>query len=425
MKVLGFVSFIFFVLCLCAESNCRKQQFVHYILENLASGSVSNWEHSNQTSPESIEQFYQSSLAISSQYPTTSLKPIPEFITSTSIDANNLAQEEQLLALNPTNCRVYCMWRYVQNTLEEPESFTVEELRQNTSWIEPYSATLNWESTDYQVNTLVSKGISPIIEIGEGTDHTLPYVSSAFNSTTGVADPGTIGEQQYIAYMYRYSRAVVHRYKSNVTIWQIENELNDAYLEAVGRIRSPSNLIPMNTPWGNFTFVTQLIQTLYMAVKDEDPSLWTTQNLLCDTPHDMYQIAGIPMYYLDALHAWEPLLDMISFDAYPNALIAYPIYYEFLSNITNSIHERLVDKNKPIMCAETGAHIMSNSSIIDVTLTPVNFTSNAQAEYLSSTLLLLKMLVEKVFKFLNYMKHLDLLLLLVDIQIKMLNFYKQ
>eukprot|EP00339_Tiarina_fusa_P018675 CAMPEP_0117082332 /NCGR_PEP_ID=MMETSP0472-20121206/57983_1 /TAXON_ID=693140 ORGANISM="Tiarina fusus, Strain LIS" /NCGR_SAMPLE_ID=MMETSP0472 /ASSEMBLY_ACC=CAM_ASM_000603 /LENGTH=374 /DNA_ID=CAMNT_0004810537 /DNA_START=295 /DNA_END=1415 /DNA_ORIENTATION=+ len=272
------------------------------------------------------------------------------------------------------------MWSYLQSHLDQPEQFSVAQLRANTSWLEPYSATLNWNETDYQVQQLFSSGISPIIEIGEGTDHSLPTVSDEFNSTSGVADPGTVGMEQYLAYMYRYSRAVVHRYKQDVTIWQIENELNDAYLEALSGIRSPASLIPQDSPWGNFTFVTEIIQTLYMAVKDEDSTLWTTQNLLADTPEDVYSISGIPMYYLDALYTWSPLLDIVSFDVYANYYVAYPIYSDVFVRIIKDIQN--VTGTKPIMVAETGVHVMNEETLKQVSVKAVNCTPIAQGEFL-------------------------------------------
>ena len=329
------------------------------------------------------KSLFAQNLALSQQY-NSNLYHIPDFITSTSIDANGLPLAQQLAELNVTNCRVYCMWGYVTSELTEIESFTVEELRSNTSWIEPYSATLNFAETDQQVNGLVALGIQPIIEIGEGTNHCLPKVSETFNSTSGYADPGTVGEEQYLAYMYRYSRAVVHRYKANVTIWQIENELNDAYVEAVARLRSPSNIEISKNCWGNFTYVTRILQTLYMAVKDEDPSLWTTQNVNTDNPEDVYTLFRIPEYYLNAIQAWEPILDLISFDMYPNFYQATPDYSYVLANVTNNIRSILVDKTKPIMIAETGAHVMNQASLENVTFPQVNQTFQAQAEYLTS-----------------------------------------
>lgn len=373
-----------FLVCFLFVFCVHGTNFVPFVLDYMIENDfVIDFKESHEVE-HLYDSLYKNTLAISNQFNST-LKPIPSFITSTSIDTNNLEQESQLVALNITNCRVYCTWRYLTSTLTEIESFTVEELRSNTSWIEPYSATLNWEGTDYQVQNLLQNGIQPIIEIGEGTDHCLPTVSSIFNSTSGVADPKTVGESQYLAYMYRYCRAVVHRYKSYVTIWQIENELNDAYLQAVSHLRSPSNIDPNRTPWGNFTYVTEVLSTIYLAVKDEDPSLWTTQNLVADVPEDVYQIAHVPIYYLDALEVWDPLMDMVSFDVYPNYYLAYPIYDNVLSNITEKIRERLTNPDKPIMVAETGTHVMDASSIAANTLNPVNFTGDAQGEYLAAS----------------------------------------
>ena len=331
------------------------------------------------------QQVRETSEALRAQF-TEPLRPLPAFITSASINSDGLTKLPQLKGLHVTHCRVYCNWRYLTPQLTSLESFTVDELRQNTSWIKPYSATLSWDATDNQVQQLIAAGITPLIEIGEGTDHCLPTVDSSIPSKSGVADPGTVGEQQYLAYMYRYCRAVVHRYKSVVPIWQIENELNDSFLEALSGIRSPTAAEPENTPWGNFTYVSELLQTLYLAVKDEDASLWTTQNLLADTPQDAYEIAHIPEYYLDALRAWEPLMDMVSFDAYPNALVADPLYADYMSNITGQIRATLTNPQTPIMIAETGIHVMNYASLANVTSSAVEFSFQVQANYLTDVL---------------------------------------
>jgi hypothetical protein len=168
----------------------------------------------------------------------------------------------------------------------------VAGLRQNTSWIEPFIASVGsgWNFVDSQVQLLLSANITPIIEIGEGTLWCLPsYTPSASDpkpnqprnanehtasntdgsndfdarlqralelliasssmrlpashpshhrqasaaSSSTPFDPNIVGEQTYLAYIYRYARAAVHRYKAMVNIWQIENELNEAYLTAV------------------------------------------------------------------------------------------------------------------------------------------------------------------------------------------------
>ena len=75
--------------------------------------------------------------------------------------------------------------------------------------------------------------ITPIIEVFEGTTYGLPnYINEKGESV--MFDPNNVGAQVYQAYMYRYTRALVRRYiqkyPGKIFFYQIENELNEAYL---------------------------------------------------------------------------------------------------------------------------------------------------------------------------------------------------
>lgn len=167
------------------------------------------------------------------------------FVKSTSIKMDNLKYLSQLKALNVSHVRVYATWKSIEPSLPFPLPPLDLAVLRNTSdqWLPQYSAQVDWTSLDSYVTTLVKNGIEPLIEIGEGTNWCLP----SFNG--GIADPASLSPDQYLAYLYRYSRAVVHRYKNDVSLWQIENELNEAFLESlIGLPSLPLSFFSFSSP---------------------------------------------------------------------------------------------------------------------------------------------------------------------------------
>lgn len=221
-----------------------------------------------------------------------------------------------LSQVHATHCRRYIFWRHFEHELKELNtSLSVEAIRQHPDQeVYQWSQThIDWSSADRQIADLHAVGVEPVIEVGEGTHYGLPK----YNGT--LADPGVIGMDLYLAYQYRFTRAVAHRYrKRGVQLFQIENELNEALLAGVYGQRL------MTKPWGNWTFLTELLATLRQAVKDEDPSLQVTMNFHTDVPKIAHTLLHLPGFYLDAVRDWAPLLDVISYDAYPNMYVASP-----------------------------------------------------------------------------------------------------
>jgi hypothetical protein len=79
--------------------------------------------------------------------------------------------------------------------------------------------------------------------------------------TGNPADPNLIGVDLYLAYQYRFARAAVKRYKSVTKLWQIENELNEAFLACLAGQRY-LNLSSANV-WKQMDFLTTLLQVEY------------------------------------------------------------------------------------------------------------------------------------------------------------------
>jgi hypothetical protein len=251
--------------------------------------------------------------------------PLPSsFLRGISGCGVDPAAQQALKDVRATHVRRYAMWRYAQPTLPSVDpTLTVERLRSNPQaliydWAET-SGEVNWEPLDTMMTTALAVGVVPLPELTEGTVFGLPRYGTA----GGYADPGTIGMDSYLAYQYRWVRASVHHYntvrKFNLTLFQIENELNEAFLEGLIGQRV------LSAPWANWTFLTTLLSTLRDAVKDEEPTARVTTNLHTDVPESVHSLLELPGYFEDAARDWAPYVDVMSLDAYPNMLAAWPV----------------------------------------------------------------------------------------------------
>ena len=192
-------------------------------------------------------------------------------------------------------------------------SLTIAELKAHPKeLIYDWADSKKWTWSDKEVHSLVDAGLEPLIEIGEGTYNGLPRYSGT------IADPSVIGVDLYLAYQYRFGRAAARRYKGKARIWQIENELNEAFLSGFMGQRLVAGI------WGNWTFLTTLLHTLKDAVRAEIPDAHITMNFHTDVPKIVHEQLDLPGYYEDAVQDWASVFSILSFDAYPCMYIADP-----------------------------------------------------------------------------------------------------
>jgi hypothetical protein len=139
-------------------------------------------------------------------------------------------------------------------------------------------------------------------------------------------------------------------------------------------------------------------------VKDEDSSLLVTQNVHTDIPEHIHELFHLPGFYLDAIADWQYILDVISFDAYPNYVVATPLYGDVLGNRTAAILQVLQNNSsqilqkykslqypvrsspsdiQPVMVMETGYPVAADPSEQP---SIVNYTAEAQAQYMQQAL---------------------------------------
>lgn len=166
------------------------------------------------------------------------------------------------------------MWRDVTpgGVLEAwNASASVDWFRATASqWLEPYSASLDWSACEASLNSMTAANLTSVMEIGEGTLWCLPRLTNG-----SVFDPNIVGMEAYLAYQYRYARAVVAHFAGRIRYWQIENELNEAFLTSMYGWRYNNFTADIErflknatTPyglfgaWNSWPFLTQLLTAL-------------------------------------------------------------------------------------------------------------------------------------------------------------------
>jgi hypothetical protein len=151
--------------------------------------------------------------------------------------------------IGATHVRVYVEWGYAEPVLKSLDvNLTVDSLRAHPELIDQYAQTINWADADRRVHSMLNQSLSLIIELGDGQSNTLPKFQGE------AADPNVVGRDLYLAYQYRFVRAAVRRFKSVCTLYQTENELNEAWLEGFGGQR---RMDPLGA-WRDFAYLTKV-----------------------------------------------------------------------------------------------------------------------------------------------------------------------
>lgn len=221
-------------------------------------------------------------------------------------------------------------WREIEPTVA-PLGLTVAELRAHPEWIDDYIASRNWSSFDAELGGMIAGGVIPVPIVGHGYVGALPRMEG---SPDQPADPDHLGREEYLARIYRAARATVERYDHDghldapggldVRYWQTENELNQAFLTALWGWRSPSLLEALGSAWQDFSFVSQILSTLRLAVKDADATALTTMNFHTDISDELMKFVLQPTW-MESVVSWRMQMDFLGVDAYPNYYRATPV----------------------------------------------------------------------------------------------------
>jgi len=232
---------------------------------------------------------------------------------------------------------------------------TVAEVDANPGMVTDYIQTHDWSDSDTWISDMKAAGLEPMMIVGHGYASTLPDFDGERLT------PNRIGQENYLGHIYLFTRSAVERYNGDgeydapgglvVKFWQLENELNQAFLTAVWGWRTPSFLDALGSAWQNWSFVTRLLDTLYTAVKKEDPEALTTVNFHTDIPAEINQGLLLPSWE-DSIRQWVSYVDVIGIDAYPNYYQPEPVRGEVLGERVATASE--MGCGKPVVVVETG-----------------------------------------------------------------------
>jgi hypothetical protein len=230
-------------------------------------------------------------------------------------DAIAIAQEVGAGALRPT-----LSWRVVEPTLTA-QGLTLAGVRGDPAGIAAWAASRDWSSFDQRLGAIADAGLLAVPIIGHGYATTLPLLGGM------PAAPDVLGREEYLARQYRFTRAVVERYDGDgvddapsglrIPLWQTENELNQAFFTAIFGWRHPALFGAFGSAWQDWPYVTRILETLRLAVRDADPTALTTMNFHTDVHPGINEYFGHPGW-LESIGEWREQMDVVSFDAYPN-----------------------------------------------------------------------------------------------------------
>ena len=214
----------------------------------------------------------------------------------------------------------------------EPEIFqkdlAVNQVRSDPQMVEAYSLGRDWSSYDEDLKAFTDAGITPLPVIGHG------YGSNHPDYQDRRASPDVLGKQNYLGHIYLAVRATVERYDGDgyldnpygieLKLYQIENELNQAYFTSLWGWREPQGIEDLFNAWSDWDFLTELLATLNTAVKDSNPETMTTMNFHTDVHDDLCRALNIPTWP-ESITLWRDLVDIVGIDAYPNYYLPEPV----------------------------------------------------------------------------------------------------
>lgn len=253
---------------------------------------------------------------------------LPGFLlgfSQTPADVVSIAAQLGANAVRPT-----LSWRVLEPVVT-PSGLVLASVQGDASFVSQWAAAKDWSSFDARLGEMLGAGLVPIPIVGHGYTGTLPNL---VGSSGPVAGPDALGREEYLARQYVVTRATVERYDGDgiddapgsprVSIWQTENELNQALLTAVFGWRAPVLFDALGSAWADFAYLTRLLEALRAAVKDADPTALTTMNFHTDIRDEMMAFFGQPTW-LQSVALWRFDMDVLGVDAYPNYYRSSPV----------------------------------------------------------------------------------------------------
>ena len=284
--------------------------------------------------------------------PPTEPVELPEHLIGVSqgrVDDVGLAAE-----LGVGWMRAHIAWDDVEPEIYE-RLYAVCDVDENPELVLDYIDTHDWSVPDTLLTETKNHDLEPLIILGHGYTHALPYFEGARLT------PNRFGRMYYLGHLYLHARAVVERYDGDgehdapgglvVKFWQLENELNQAFLTALWGWRTPSYLDAVGSAWQRWDFVTDVLETLSRAVRIEDPEALTMVNFHTDVPEALNHGFLLPSWP-ESIRLWIDHIDVVGIDAYPNYYSPEPVRGEVLGERVAIADE--MGCGKPVVVVETG-----------------------------------------------------------------------
>lgn len=228
--------------------------------------------------------------------------------------------------------RPHPSWNDIENTINR-QGLTLEGI--TNEMVEEYAfhdPDIDWSESDSVVQGFTDAGISLILVVNGAYDGHLPVFITEDGEEL-LFSPDNAGTDYYLAAVSLHVRALVRRYRDRVRYWQIENELNVACETVLWGWRSGEG-------WCDSDFLTSLMSVLSDAVHTEDQSACTTHNFHTD------------LHWLNDVREWEPFLDVIGIDAYPNYVRGEPVFGDLVGDRVRQTID--IANGKPVIVLESG-----------------------------------------------------------------------
>ncbi|MFA4906718.1 MAG: FlgD immunoglobulin-like domain containing protein [archaeon] len=218
--------------------------------------------------------------------------------------------------LNMNHCRIEAPWDKMVHQVDFIDPSLVQPITSQMvgNYLNEISANLEFNELgqiiDYARN---NTGITLYIAIGQGIYDRMPLYNGkricpgkprGVDSVSYVQVDNSI----YLYWLELYARALVRHFKDRVSVWQTEGELNGA------RQAEVFDYNRMGESWADEDFQTDVIETLYHAVKAEAPGE-QSRTMHC------FHIFNMSKRIKD----WKDHYDIVGINFYPNEVMGKPV----------------------------------------------------------------------------------------------------
>tara|TARA_Y100000310_G_scaffold31833_1_gene30152 strand:+ start:1911 stop:3284 length:1374 start_codon:yes stop_codon:yes gene_type:complete len=264
-----------------------------------------------------------------------------------------------------------------QGLLEYSQDIPIDYIRPEFNWRmvqETVDSEYDWTKTDEIMNQASNMGVGVIPVIGLGYTYGTPK-----NNNNEHITPFNLGPDVYLEQLLLYAEAIIDRYSDDIDMVQVENELNGAYTTSLLGWRYTH--IGNDSYWHDTTFLTDIIKGLSNIAHDRN--IKTTHNFHSDIPDNINRSININVpTWLEFIELWEPYLDVIGLDIYPN------YYSADVSRVYDIVYNRIkatqAITSKPVWILETFISVAEPGTILPE---QINFTEAIQNRYIELVLM--------------------------------------